>query len=126
MSITQLDDYRPVPPPLGSVHDWRLVDRFCRDLLLSEGVEAQIRCELAGILLEALGGNTVAIAAWKAIEATIRLPLRQQVSGEQMFEPLLARLRDVHDHATGFWNQRASGERPRYIPSKEEWQSVEH
>jgi hypothetical protein len=126
MTVAQLSDYRPVPPPIGCVHHWRAIDLLCRQLMLSEAAEAQVRCTLAGLILEALAGNAEAIAAWKAIEATIKSPLRQQVSGEQMFEPLLARLREVHSLAAEFWTHHAGGRPcPKYTPTREEWIDAE-
>jgi hypothetical protein len=115
LDVIVLADRRPKPPPVGCPADWKLIDGFCRDLLLVESVEIQVRAALGGILVEALS-NVEAIVAWRTISAEIKSPLRQQVIGEPVYQPMIDRLRAVDALATDFWTNHAQGRCPRYRP----------
>jgi hypothetical protein len=110
-----LADRRPKPPPVGCPADWKLIEGFCYDLMLVESVEIQVRAALGGILVEALS-NVEAIVAWRTIEAEIKRPLRPSKPGEEVWQPMIDRLRSVDALATDFWTNHAQGRCPRYRP----------
>lgn len=120
LRVIVLADRRPKPPPVGCSDDWRLIDRFCQDLMLVESVEIQIRAGLGGILVEALS-NVEAIVAWRTISAEIKSPLRRQVIGEPVYQPMIDRLKAIDALATNFWTHHALRLGcPRYRPTEGE------
>jgi hypothetical protein len=120
--IIRLDAFRPKPEPpspVGCPADWRIIDRLCTDLLLTERNEGQVRAGLAGLLLACLDADVAPIAEtyWYAVKSVTLAPLKEPKVGEPRYAPMLNKLRAIDELVKEFW-RNIGRPCPRYQPTK--------
>jgi hypothetical protein len=120
--VIHLDAFRPKPEPpspVGCSADWRLIDRVCDDLLLTENNAGQIRAALAGLLLACLDDEVASFAVtyWSFVKSVILAPLNAPMAGESAYQPMLDKLRGIDELVREFY-RNARQPCPRYRPTQ--------